>query len=671
MALRAYGALFFVLGFFLFSQLSATGLPSRDAGELTTAAVLLGVPHETGFPLYCLLVKGASLLPIGEIAWRANLVSAACGALAASCLALLVRAALASVGAAAGIGIVAGGAAAALFCATGVVFHASIAAEVYAPTTAALALGLRCFQRTMVDRADRADRHGGEGDRRAGLLLFFLVGLSLSLHTSLRLLCVPAAIFTLRQVGQAGRASPAKSLRAVAAFAGLALLGLGAPLLIVAYLPLRAGHGDLGQFGDPGDLTGLLRHLSAARIRAAFADRILTRDLAVLGKDLREFCGLIVGQVGTPALLLAAIGLGRLCSRAASRPMALCLASLILGDSLYAAWINPMGIADWQVGTPTALALTALTGVGVGAAALRAGRGPWPWVMAVALALIAVLPAAVRDAPIKLGGRAAGASRFARRALAKVPPRGLLLPISDDLAAAARYEQGVAGERPDVAVVVRQLAWDPTYLSRAIPDPGWLSPADLAAFARMPEGQRARAAPALLGHVVSRAPARVAWEPHPSDPPPRGLLAWPDVPVFTLQDGRPGWSLPDPAGLTGEVAALLAEPRDWAGDPLLRAWGARTLVRAAEPYLLAGDSRAAPLIDHALRLAPGFDSAWIAAGVLRAQAGDLRGALDAVGQVLARDPAHPVATRNAALYRRRLRGEPAPERRGALSPGPR
>lgn len=678
--MRAIGALSFVSMFFLFSQLSSAGLPSRDAGELTSAAVLLGVAHETGFPLYCLLVKGASLLPIGEIAWRAALVSAACGALAAACLASLVSTAVGEP-----VGKIAGGAAAALFCATGVVFQSSTVAEVYAPTAAALAIGLRCFQRAVAMGTE-----GAGGDRRCGLLLFFLVGLSLSLHASLRLLCVPAALFVLlqrRAPAGPGRAAPRTQAQAQALALGgpigvVLLLGLGLvlPLLIVAYLPLRAGRGDLGQFGDPGDLVGLLRHLSAARIRAAFADRILTRDLAVLGRDLRDFCGLIAGQMGAPALLLSALGLGWLCRRPRTRPMALCLASLLLADVLYAAWINPMGIADWQVGTPSALALSALAGIGVGAAASTVDLGPRRGLalglpLGLPLGLIVVLPAAIKDAPIKLGGRAAGASRFARRALTQVPPRGLLLPISDDLAAAARYEQGCAGDRPDVTVVVRQLAWDPTYLARATGapgapgpidrgDPGWLPPADLAAFAHMTEGQRARAAPALLRYMASRAPTRVAWEPHPSDPPPGGLLARPGVPVFTLQAGRQDRRLPDPAALPGEVAALLAEPAGWTADPLLLAWGARSLVRAAEPYLLEGDRRAAPLVEQALRLAPDFDSAWIAAGVLRAQAGDLRGALDAVGRVLARDPAHPMAARNAALYQRRLQGERA-------SPGPR
>ena len=38
---------------------------------------ILGVPHPTGYPLYCLLGKAFSLLvPWGNLAWRLNLFSA-------------------------------------------------------------------------------------------------------------------------------------------------------------------------------------------------------------------------------------------------------------------------------------------------------------------------------------------------------------------------------------------------------------------------------------------------------------------------------------------------------------------------------------------------------------------------------------------------------------------
>lgn len=54
-----------------------------DGGELITASVTLGIPHPPGYPTYVLLGKLFSLLPIGSVAFRFNLFSAAATAGAA------------------------------------------------------------------------------------------------------------------------------------------------------------------------------------------------------------------------------------------------------------------------------------------------------------------------------------------------------------------------------------------------------------------------------------------------------------------------------------------------------------------------------------------------------------------------------------------------------------
>ena len=65
-----------------------------DCGELATVAVTLGIPHPTGYPLYCLLGKAWTLLlPFGSLVWRLNVLSALFGALAVACLYGCARAA--------------------------------------------------------------------------------------------------------------------------------------------------------------------------------------------------------------------------------------------------------------------------------------------------------------------------------------------------------------------------------------------------------------------------------------------------------------------------------------------------------------------------------------------------------------------------------------------------
>jgi asparagine N-glycosylation enzyme membrane subunit Stt3 len=62
-----------------------------DMGEFATASYVLGVAHNTGYPLYLLLGKLFTLLPIGDIAYRVNLMSAFFGAMTVFLLYLIVN----------------------------------------------------------------------------------------------------------------------------------------------------------------------------------------------------------------------------------------------------------------------------------------------------------------------------------------------------------------------------------------------------------------------------------------------------------------------------------------------------------------------------------------------------------------------------------------------------
>ena len=80
----------FAVGVTAFSLYAATAAPGLtwenfgvDGGELMTAAATLGVPHPPGYPTYVVLGKLFSFLPIGTIAFRFNLFSAFCTAVAA------------------------------------------------------------------------------------------------------------------------------------------------------------------------------------------------------------------------------------------------------------------------------------------------------------------------------------------------------------------------------------------------------------------------------------------------------------------------------------------------------------------------------------------------------------------------------------------------------------
>ena len=55
-----------------------------DGGDLIAAAATGGIAHPTGYPLYLLLARLFQFLPLGSLAFRANLLSAIATALAAA-----------------------------------------------------------------------------------------------------------------------------------------------------------------------------------------------------------------------------------------------------------------------------------------------------------------------------------------------------------------------------------------------------------------------------------------------------------------------------------------------------------------------------------------------------------------------------------------------------------
>jgi hypothetical protein len=68
----------------------APGLLPNDSGEFQTLAYTLGYTHPTGYPVYLLLGKLATLLPVGDVAYRVNLLSGVMGAISVAGLVLLV-----------------------------------------------------------------------------------------------------------------------------------------------------------------------------------------------------------------------------------------------------------------------------------------------------------------------------------------------------------------------------------------------------------------------------------------------------------------------------------------------------------------------------------------------------------------------------------------------------
>ena len=110
----------------------APSVYTLDGFELTAGAAVLGIVHPPGYPLYLLIVRGMMWLPIGDLAYRANLFSAVCLALTAPLLYHLLSLLLVDRAVAAACAL--------MFVWSRYIWPLGLLAEVYAPQLVTLAL---------------------------------------------------------------------------------------------------------------------------------------------------------------------------------------------------------------------------------------------------------------------------------------------------------------------------------------------------------------------------------------------------------------------------------------------------------------------------------------------------------------------------------------------------
>lgn len=205
-----------------------------DGGDLIAAARTLGVPHPTGYPTYTLLAWLFSQLEVGTIAYRVNLMSAVCAALAVGLLCRITQLLLP-----AEKYTLALSAATALTLAFSPMFWSqAVISEVYALLTLFAATFLWLLLRWQIAGREARETSGSD---RPFLLAALILGLGLGNHLTL-IFAAPAALVLLW---------PDRlrwfRLRTLLPAAVLFLVGLG----IYAYLPLAATRHPPVNWGNP------------------------------------------------------------------------------------------------------------------------------------------------------------------------------------------------------------------------------------------------------------------------------------------------------------------------------------------------------------------------------------------------------------------------------------
>lgn len=387
----------------------------HDAGELTAASWTLGVGHPPGAPLYMILLKGFQLLvPLGSIAWRANLFSASAAVGAFLLFDSLARALTGRPG------ISLAGAWA--FSLSVTFWSQAEMAEVYTLQVLLLLAFLRAFA--------RASRESSGLEVPA-----FLWGLLLACHMGLSPL-TPLVLALLATQGSRGVIGWFRSLVRL-------LPPLLLPLLLYAYVPLRSLRDPPLDWGDPETPLRLFWHLTNRQVRG----RMLTLPIERYGERFSEYLGILAANLHI-LLPLALLGIAAGWRRC--RTLALLLLLVLLADAGFVVFMDAAPLSSEAYAIPSVAALALLGCLGAGTLQ-RPGlrKGAAAFVAAGACVSLALgFPRVdlhrnflVRDA--------------AEGLLQQVPPGGTLFVQEDSSTNALAVLICVEGARPDLEVFDR------------------------------------------------------------------------------------------------------------------------------------------------------------------------------------------------------------------------
>ena len=327
------------------------GIGFGDWGEMQTVPHLLGVAHPTGYPTYVLLGWFAQLVPLGSIAFRANLLSAVLvsGALA-TVVAILLRL---------GVRPLIAAAAALALGAIPTVWAAATVAEVNPLHLLFVALLLH---RALVWEEERRTRDLVLG----GLLL----GLALGNHLLIAFVAPFIGLFAL-WVGRREIASR-PGILATAVAAGL--LGLS----VYLYIPLAANGPSPLKYNHPVTLDAVLWLVGGTQFRAQFGF-LSGAGLTEFVDSLDDLWRLVVERATLVVPILGGLGLFVLVRRRRAFGL-MCLGILLANAYFWATYLHLEHylLVPWLVlAIGAGVALQAVAQRVTAAQPLAAARAPW------------------------------------------------------------------------------------------------------------------------------------------------------------------------------------------------------------------------------------------------------------------------------------------------------
>lgn len=422
----------FALQAILYTLTCCRSVYTGDDGDFITAIATTGVSHPTGYPLFCLIGKLFLLLPIGEPAFRINLMSSLS---AAAATAFLYR--FLALNVSQRVWAVIG---ALLFGTAPLFWQLALSCEVYT-LSCLFVCSLLFLLRRWLDNP--------ENDRLL-LGMSVLYGFALTHHMTL-LLYLPGfmAIVFRRRPGL---------LRDGRAFGRLAL-SFCLPLLLYLYLPLAArfSHSPI-LWGNTSTFNNFADHVMARQYRHMLF--VAMNELPIRARFLGTT---LVEQFGWAWLLLAPVGLVALFQDPIRRPFSPLLLWIGAVTAGFAVCYAVVDVAMFYV--PVVLMLSIVIAVGgdylwnriFAAVAPARPELPVHYLRLVGVVLVTlILIQASRNYTSVDRSQNRLETQFASNILRSAPQNAIII-IRTNAIFSLWYRQHVLGERPDVLVISADL----------------------------------------------------------------------------------------------------------------------------------------------------------------------------------------------------------------------
>lgn len=417
------GAIVLGAGFLVYLFTTSPTVYVGDSGEFIASAFCLGNPHNSGYPLYAMVGKIFSMIPLGNVAFRLNLMSASFGALtvwATFQIIVRLKGSLACASCAALLLAFSSGLWLQAACAEVYTFHAF-------------------FVAVLILLAVRWDETGG----LAGILLFsFVVGLSFANH--MQTIMLAPAMFALVFLSNRRILANVRNLLLLAFFL---VLGLS----VYLYLPVRTDAGAAIHWGDPDTLGRFIDHVSASAHRQGY---VLTTSW---GGYVERLLGALKEMTTQYYLFLIFAIIGWAQEKEIRHKIFWLL--IIIFDTIYTVFLNAISLEITAFQIPSSIVLAVLIGKGLkyvvecnftGPSIIRmSGRYLKP--------VLVCLPVVLLSANLYQSDQHANytAYEYGTNILRSVPSGGTLILGGDNIVFPISYLRLAEGARPDMAIYDR------------------------------------------------------------------------------------------------------------------------------------------------------------------------------------------------------------------------